>query len=136
MLEDFDMELVQHQNFTNFFSEQRYKPQNANLMYKMQAFSRQTVSETVLIKTVLIETALIETALIECVLIETALIETVLIETGLIETVLIETVLIETVPLLPAGHHAAGSLGSHRTLPRVCVSQERPQRPVVNVTSF
>ena len=44
MLKDFDMELVLCQNFTNFFDENRNKSHNINLMYKMQAFDRQTVS--------------------------------------------------------------------------------------------
>ena len=44
MLKDFDMEMILCQNFTDFFSERRHESANANLMYKMQAFNRQTVS--------------------------------------------------------------------------------------------
>ena len=37
------MELILCQNFVNFFNEHRHSPENANLMFKMQAFSRDTV---------------------------------------------------------------------------------------------
>ncbi|CAI7993579.1 mRNA cap guanine-N7 methyltransferase [Geodia barretti] len=44
MLKDFDMEMILCQNFTDFFSERRHEPPNANLMFKMQAFNRQTAT--------------------------------------------------------------------------------------------
>jgi len=38
------MKLVLHQNFYDFFNEHRYNAEDAHLMYRMQAFDKQSVS--------------------------------------------------------------------------------------------
>ena len=43
MLRDFDMDLCLQQNFYDFFMERRHKPDDVHLMFKMQAFGKQTV---------------------------------------------------------------------------------------------
>ena len=43
MLKDFDMELCLQQNFYDFFMERRHNPEDVQLMFKMQAFDKQTV---------------------------------------------------------------------------------------------
>ena len=44
MLKEFEMELVYHQNFNEFFHEHRTRSEDVELMYTMQAMDRQTVS--------------------------------------------------------------------------------------------
>ena len=44
MLDEFDMKLVLHQNFYDFFNEHRYNAEDAHLMFRMQAFDKQSVS--------------------------------------------------------------------------------------------
>ncbi len=44
MLRDFDMELVLHQNFYDFFHERRSHGDDAHLLYRMQAFDKTSVS--------------------------------------------------------------------------------------------
>ena len=45
MLESFQMELVLHQNFFDFFDEHRYNTDDCQLMYRMEAFSKAKVSQ-------------------------------------------------------------------------------------------
>ena len=44
MLEEFDMEFVLRQNFIDFFNERRNRPEDAELLFKMSAFDKATVS--------------------------------------------------------------------------------------------
>ena len=43
MLKEWDMVEVRHQNFYEFFSEHRHIPEDASLLYRMQAFDKKTV---------------------------------------------------------------------------------------------
>lgn len=44
MLSDFGMELVTQQNFHDFFTDHRHKPEDLGLLFKMHAFSQESVS--------------------------------------------------------------------------------------------
>ena len=44
MLEPFEMELILRQNFYDFFEEHRYNSDDADLLYRMEAFDKSTVS--------------------------------------------------------------------------------------------
>ena len=44
MLKEWDMVEICHQNFYEFFAEHRHIPEDAHLLYKMQAFDKDTVS--------------------------------------------------------------------------------------------
>lgn len=46
MLEDFDMEVVLRQNFYDFFAEHRYNSEDNELLYRMEAFDKKTVSDS------------------------------------------------------------------------------------------
>jgi hypothetical protein len=43
MLKKYNMEEVRHQNFYEFFSEHRCLPDDAQLLYRMEAFDKTTV---------------------------------------------------------------------------------------------
>ncbi len=45
MLEEYDMEFVHRQGFIDFFHERRHHLDDADLLFKMSAFDKQTVSE-------------------------------------------------------------------------------------------
>ena len=40
MLKEFDMEEVAHQNFYDFFSEHKFNPEDAHLLFRMKAFDK------------------------------------------------------------------------------------------------
>ena len=52
MLEEFDMEFVLRQNFIDFFNERRGRPEDAELLFKMSAFDKATVSAVRMVKSI------------------------------------------------------------------------------------